>query len=78
MAELREKEAALLADRNAYLVKAAKASARPADIRAEWDGYTLAHQRAILSEHLVAVVVHPAGKGRRAFNPDLLELLWRT
>ncbi len=77
IAELRESERELIADRNAYQVKAAKASSQPADIEAEWDSYTLAHQRAILTEHLHAVVVNPAGKGRRKFNPDLLELVWR-
>lgn len=77
IAELREQEQDLVADRNAYQVKAAKAHSRPADIEAEWESYTLPHQRAILAEHLHAVVVYPAGKGRRAFNPDLLELVWR-
>ncbi|MDT3440967.1 recombinase family protein [Pseudofrankia sp. BMG5.37] len=75
--DLREQERELVADRNAYQVAAAKARSRPADIEAEWETYTLAHQRAIIAEHLRAVVVHPAGKGRRPFNPDLLELVWR-
>ncbi|KPM55360.1 hypothetical protein ACG83_08195 [Frankia sp. R43] len=76
LSDLREQERGLVADRNAYQVAAAKAHSRPADIRAEWDDYTLPHQRAIISEHLHAVVVHPAGKGK-PFNPDLLELVWR-
>lgn len=77
LSDLREQERELLTDRNAYQVAAAKARSHPADIQAEWDGYTLAHQRAIISEHLHAVVVHPAGKGGKPFNPDLLEPVWR-
>ncbi|MEX5712985.1 recombinase family protein [Parafrankia sp. FMc6] len=76
MEELREREEALLKERNDHLVATANANARPADVRAEWDDYTLARQRAIIKEHLIAVVVHPAGKGRR-FDPELLDPVWR-
>ncbi|ABD13434.1 hypothetical protein ThrDRAFT_03847 [Frankia casuarinae] len=76
MEELREQEEALLKGRNDHLVATANAHARPADVRAEWDTYSLARQRAIIKEHLIAVVVHPAGRGRR-FDPDLLDPVWR-
>lgn len=76
MEELRDREEVLLKERNDHLVATANANARPADVRAEWDDYTLARQRAIIKEHLIAVVVHPAGRGRR-FDPDLLDPVWR-
>lgn len=31
-----------------------------------------------MREAFRAVIVHPAGKGRAAFNPDLLEPVWRN
>ena len=35
-------------------------------------------KRAYLRDALHAVIVHPVGGGgRRPFNPDLLELIWR-
>jgi DNA invertase Pin-like site-specific DNA recombinase len=52
-------------------------------LRARWykaeedGGLPLSQKRAYLREALHAVIVHPAGGGRRAFNPDLLELIWR-
>ena len=52
-------------------------------LRARWykaeedGGLPLSQKRAYLREALHAVIVHPAGGGRQAFNPDLLELIWR-
>jgi DNA invertase Pin-like site-specific DNA recombinase len=52
-------------------------------LRARWykaeedGGLPLSQKRTYLREALHAVIVHPAGGGRRAFNPDLLELIWR-
>jgi hypothetical protein len=52
-------------------------------LRARWykaeedGGLPLSQKRAYLREALHAVIVHPAGRGRQAFNPDLLELIWR-
>jgi hypothetical protein len=47
--------------------------------RAEEDGgLPISLKRAYLREALHAVIVHAAGGGRkRAFNPDLLEPIWR-
>ena len=38
----------------------------------------LSQKRAYLREALHAVIVRPAGRGRQAFNADLLELIWRV
>ncbi|MFI6832801.1 hypothetical protein ACIBG5_37200 [Kribbella sp. NPDC050241] len=52
------------------------------DVRRRW--YTneldLSQKRALVKEALHAVIIHPVGpggRGRAAFNPDLLELVWR-
>jgi DNA invertase Pin-like site-specific DNA recombinase len=50
-----------------------------AAIRERW--YTgeldLSQKRAYIREALHAVIIHPGGRGRAIFNPDLLELVWR-
>jgi hypothetical protein len=34
-------------------------------------------KRTYVREALHAVIVRPAGRGRTAFNPDLLDPVWR-
>jgi len=40
-------------------------------------GLAMWQRRAYLREALHAVILHPAGRGRKPFNPDLLEPIWR-
>ena len=40
-------------------------------------GLPISQKRAYVREALHAVILHPAGRGKRTFNPDLLELIWR-
>lgn len=40
-------------------------------------GLPVSQKRAYVREALHAVIVHPAGPGRKPFNPDLLEPIWR-
>ncbi|MFB4272424.1 recombinase family protein [Nonomuraea sp. GTA35] len=53
------------------------------EIRRRWylpeeqDGLPLTIKRSYIREALLAVIIYPAGKGRRKFNPDLLEPIWR-
>lgn len=65
-------EQELIADRSRHRAAQAAARDRPANIRAEWQTYDLAQRRARIERVLHAVIVHPAGRGRHAFNPDLL------
>jgi DNA invertase Pin-like site-specific DNA recombinase len=52
-------------------------------LRARWyepeenGGLPISMKRAYIREALHAVLVRPAGKGRKLFNPDLLEPIWR-
>jgi DNA invertase Pin-like site-specific DNA recombinase len=53
------------------------------ELRARWykdeadGGIPISRKRAYLREALHAVILHPAGRGRKPFNPDLLEPIWR-
>lgn len=80
-AELPAMEAAerdLIADRSRHRSAQAAASARPADIRNEWTDYTLGQRRARIEGMVHAIIVHPAGRGRHTYNPDLLEIVWKS
>ncbi|WP_141206061.1 hypothetical protein [Streptomyces griseorubiginosus] len=37
----------------------------------------LERQRALILHSLWAVLIHPAGRGRRKFDPSLIEPVWR-
>jgi DNA invertase Pin-like site-specific DNA recombinase len=53
------------------------------ELRARWytaednGGLPISQKRAYIREALHAVIVHPAGGGRKPFNPNLLEPIWR-
>lgn len=74
--ELEAEEKQLARERERWLARTATAAARPANLREEWDGYSLAEQRAYIEEALVAVIVRPAN-GRRGKIADRLEPIWR-
>ncbi|MFI7449357.1 recombinase family protein [Nonomuraea sp. NPDC049714] len=54
-----------------------------AEIRRRWylpeaeGGLPLSVKRTYIREALHAVIIYPSGKGRKPFNPDLLEPIWR-
>ncbi|MET8146206.1 recombinase family protein [Sphaerisporangium sp. NPDC005288] len=60
-----------------------RAAIDTADIRKRWHlaeedgGLPLSQKRAHIREALHAVIVLPAGKGNKPFNPDLLDPIWR-
>lgn len=41
----------------------------------EWKGYTVSQKKVRLRESIRAVMVHPAGRGRK-FDPSLIEVVW--
>jgi hypothetical protein len=61
----------------------AEADTTIAEIRCRWylpedeGGLPVSVKRAYIRKALHAVIVHPAGKGNKKFDPDLLELIWR-
>lgn len=60
-----------------------RSSTDVAEIRRRWylpeeeGGLPLSVKRSYIREALHAVIIYPAGKGRRKFDPDLLEPIWR-
>jgi hypothetical protein len=72
----------LKVERERYSLTAQRAARDITDIRRRWysdsdeDRLDLSQKRAYIREALHTVIVHPAGKGRRPFNPDLLEPVW--
>lgn len=71
----RERDELQLAKRR-LLAQAAKASVLDARSQDNFDRLTLSAQRERLLRSVQAVVVHPAGRGKRVFNPDLIEPVW--
>ncbi|MGW2585529.1 recombinase family protein [Streptomyces virginiae] len=61
-------------DRAAHAVKVVQA-ANPSLIE-DFERLPLERQRAVVMKHIKAVMVSPAGRGARKFNPDLLEVVW--
>ncbi|WP_405686100.1 recombinase family protein [Streptomyces sp. NBC_00057] len=61
-------------ERNRHTVAQVKASAATLD--QEFERLPIERQRAVIMKHVRAVVVRPAGRGARKFNPDLLEVVW--
>jgi site-specific DNA recombinase len=48
------------------------------DLREWWDEATVERRRGLVSMFVERVVVHPAVKGRTAFDPTRIEVVWRT
>jgi site-specific DNA recombinase len=83
---LEDERDALLAERRGFLAQ--QRQARPSSVNpaGEWEAASLERRRAITKAALQAVVIHPVPpifderKGRavvpRAWNPDLLEMVW--
>lgn len=63
----------LLRQRRASLAEVAAATVITVGSRDEFDAQPLDRQRALVLKTISAVVIHPAGRGRRKFNPDLIE-----
>jgi DNA invertase Pin-like site-specific DNA recombinase len=86
--QLEEEIGRLRAEKNRAEVAAdtrrKRASTDIADIRRRWylpetdGGLPISTKRTYVREAFHAVIVHPAGRGRAAFNPDLLEPIWRN
>jgi hypothetical protein len=47
------------------------------ELRAEWDRMDLDERRAVLADHIDHIVIKPVGPGRKPFDPDSVEIVWR-
>ena len=58
--------------------KQAEAKGNAADLtEAEFFDLPIERQREIVLHSLTAVIIHPAGRGKRKFDPDLIDPVWR-
>ncbi|WP_406382720.1 recombinase family protein [Streptomyces sp. NBC_01618] len=62
-------------DRARHAVAAAQA-ADTLNLAEDFERLPIERQRAVILKHIKTVIVHPAGRGARKFNPDLLEVVW--
>jgi DNA invertase Pin-like site-specific DNA recombinase len=76
--DLEAAERRLLAERCKHGLAAEVALHRPADIRGEWPDYPLSRKRSIIEGELRAVIVYKATRRGAPFDPDRLELVWKT
>ncbi|WP_042370296.1 recombinase family protein [Streptacidiphilus neutrinimicus] len=77
---LEDDERALLAERKKIDSLRTRRMTAVADLRQKWKDpdFTLDQRQAAISESLIAVIIHPVGGGRRAFDPSKIEPVWRT
>ncbi len=47
------------------------------DVRAAWEALDTDRQRAVIAI-LMRVIIHPAGRGRRTFDPTTIVIAWRS
>ncbi|MFD0685553.1 recombinase family protein [Actinomadura fibrosa] len=43
----------------------------------QWQDYTIAEKKQHLKRSIRAAVVHPQGRGRQPFKPELIEIVWQ-
>ena len=46
-------------------------------LRQEWEQLDLEDKRAVLADHVEQVIVKRVGPGRRPFDPDSIQIIWR-
>jgi site-specific DNA recombinase len=47
------------------------------DVAATWEGLPIERRRGVV-DVLAVVTLHPPGRGRRTFDPDTVDITWRT
>lgn len=76
MPDLERRRDALLRERRSALAESAQTTTITVGSRDEFDALPLDRQRALVLKSLKAVVIHPAGRGRRKFDINLIEPVW--
>ncbi len=81
--QIEEKIARLRTEQSRHALQVQRRKLDVDELRRRWyapeeqGGLDVMRKRAYIREALHAVIVHPNGRGRAAFNPDLLEPIWR-
>lgn len=74
--ELETEQAELnLKTRKLNVAKAQAAQSTPSLLK-DWEGYPMEMKRHHLLRSIRAVLIHPAKRGVRVFNPELIEIAW--
>ncbi|GAA0579145.1 recombinase family protein [Streptomyces crystallinus] len=73
--ELEKERSLLTAHRSKLALSKRRQNLLTTDALADWDELTMSEKRTRLRESIRAVVIHPAGRGKR-FDPDLIEIVW--
>jgi site-specific DNA recombinase len=76
MPELESRRDRLLRERRAALAEQAQTTVLTVGSEDEFLAQPLDRQRALILRSIRAVVIHPAGRGRRKFDPTLVEPIW--
>ncbi|MDI3419492.1 recombinase family protein [Streptomyces luteolus] len=73
--ELEEERAKLARERTRLLASKVKPQNASEDVLKDWKGYTIPEKKHRLRQSIRAVLIHPAGRGKR-FDPELIEVVW--
>ncbi|MFJ3974852.1 recombinase family protein [Streptomyces sp. NPDC090021] len=74
--ELEAEREQLTSKRGQLALQKRKRAILTPDALADWKGLTMAEKRTRLKAAVRAVIVHPAGRGKR-FDPELIEIVWQ-
>ncbi|MDX6350236.1 MAG: site-specific recombinase [Streptomyces sp.] len=75
--DLERQRDGLKLERARFHQEARQSEARTADLGTDFRQLPIERQQAIVSHSLAAVLIHPAGRGKRKFDPTLIEPVWR-
>lgn len=74
--ELEQERATLRDERRKLMASKLQRKTEYPTLLREWEEYTIAEKKHRLKQDIRAVIVHPQGRGRQPFNPELIEIEW--
>ncbi len=75
--DLERRRDELKLERGRFNKERQQAESLTADIGEDFRSLPIERQQALILHSLSAVLIHPAGRGRRKFDPSLIEPVWR-
>ncbi|MFD9569706.1 recombinase family protein [Streptomyces sp. NPDC059982] len=73
--ELEKEQNELRRERRKLQASKVQREAASPDLLKDWEGYSVSEKKQRLRQSIRAVMVHPAGRGKR-FDPELIEIVW--
>ncbi|WP_338897006.1 hypothetical protein WBG99_16305 [Streptomyces sp. TG1A-60] len=77
MPDLERRRDELKLERGRFNKARHQAESLSADIGEDFRSLPIERQQTLILHSLSAVLIHPAGRGRRKFDPSLIEPVWR-